>query len=859
MADTGKISEVFDIPAIEKEKEAVSKLVADLWKDLEKGAEEVDLSVSMFGDSKKISDITKATDKFNAAQAKTAKQAQELTELQKQEQKLIDQKLRLEKQLITTQSDEAKQINQLKLNIAEKNKQQKEDIKLQGKAKDSIVAINAQVKKLTQQYNEMSKAERESAEGVELQEKIEGMNDSLKSSDKALGDNRRNVGNYESAMDGLPAPIARVSGAIKKFTAVLLANPIIAVIAGIVAAIGLLVKAFKSTDDGGTLLEARFEQISAIIDVVMDRISRLATGIASLLSGDFKKGIGEIGDAFSGMGDQIAEATRNAWDYIFALDALNDRNTSFISQEAELRNEIAKLKVLSEDQTKSEQVRKKALEESLEKEKEIADFRRKQAEETLKLELEKNAARIGVEAGAIRAIIEGDATIVESARKMGGTVADIWNFLGDENIETLETMYAAVLEAETAFFEKSKEAVTKITSFQKMMAAQRQTNIEKNLAAAAALEKELFDIRVKFGLISEKEQADREIKMFENSKAFAKLTEEEAGLIRKGIRAKYDNETISKLKSLDGLRIGLAKETAQTIEKIEQESWEERKARIEEEEAARIESMHRIKDQAMQLTASIVELVNAQFARQLELLDQQAQADEEAKERELEAAGDNAQKRNAIEKKFAQKEKERAAENLKIRQKQAKFNKVVGIVDATINTLVGVTKAFSDPGGILGIILGALILATGLATVATIASQPIPAFKSGRKGGDATLGTVGEVGTEAIVTKSGDVTLTPDRPSLAFLPEGASVIPHDELVAMAGRATMTDVPRWSSGDSGFAELKNEMMLNRVGIANLTKVVKDKKEAHITMDKRGIRTAMADGANWIEYINNKFSN
>ena len=38
MAVTGKINSIFDISAITKEKEVVSGLIADLWKEMEKVA-----------------------------------------------------------------------------------------------------------------------------------------------------------------------------------------------------------------------------------------------------------------------------------------------------------------------------------------------------------------------------------------------------------------------------------------------------------------------------------------------------------------------------------------------------------------------------------------------------------------------------------------------------------------------------------------------------------------------------------------------------------------------------------------------------------------------------------------------------
>lgn len=79
---------------------------------------------------------------------------------------------------------------------------------------------------------------------------------------------------------------------------------------------------------------------------------------------------------------------------------------------------------------------------------------------------------------------------------------------------------------------------------------------------------------------------------------------------------------------------------------------------------------------------------------------------EAAKNKELQTAGDNEEKKAAIEKKYAKKQKSLA------------------IIQAIINTALGITKAIGQ-GGILGFITGALVAAAGAAQIAVIASQPL--------------------------------------------------------------------------------------------------------------------------------------
>jgi len=96
---------------------------------------------------------------------------------------------------------------------------------------------------------------------------------------------------------------------------------------------------------------------------------------------------------------------------------------------------------------------------------------------------------------------------------------------------------------------------------------------------------------------------------------------------------------------------------------------------------------------------------------------------EAAKNKELQAAGDNAEKRAEIEKRYAKKEKR------------------IAIIQAIINGALGITKAFATMGPIAGIIGAALIAATTAAQIAVISSQ---SFAQGGIAYGETLATVGD-------------------------------------------------------------------------------------------------------------------
>lgn len=251
---------------------------------------------------------------------------------------------------------------------------------------------------------------------------------------------------------------------------------------------------------------------------------------------------------------------------------------------------------------------------------------------------------------------------------------------------------------------------------------------------------------------------------------------------------------------------------------------------------------------AADATAKIDQIVSASFQNRMAMLDQEAAKDEANKEKELAAAGNNRAKIDEINKRYAAKEKEREKERRRLEVEQAKYKKTSGIIQAIINTALGVTQMLANPGGVLGIVLAALAAATGAAEVAIIASQPVPAYAKGRKGGPAEFALVGEKGTEAIVTKDG-VTMTPATSTLAYLPQGAHVIPNHELQDMVGRSSMF-MPTYSN-----STLRDENETLRAGFFMLKNAIENKKEFHLDINERGFAVAVRNGETWHRYVNN----
>ena len=84
---------------------------------------------------------------------------------------------------------------------------------LKKKNTGSIIDQRNELKILTNQYNQLSKEERESVDvGQKLQKAIREKSDALLASESALGNNTRNVGNYKSALTDLKTELKEARG-----------------------------------------------------------------------------------------------------------------------------------------------------------------------------------------------------------------------------------------------------------------------------------------------------------------------------------------------------------------------------------------------------------------------------------------------------------------------------------------------------------------------------------------------------------------------------------------------------------------------------------------------------------------------
>jgi hypothetical protein len=161
-------------------------------------------------------------------------------------------------------------------------------------------------------------------------------------------------------------------------------------IGALVIAFGSLVTFFTKTKKGAEILEVAFAGVGAAISVIVDRVSKFGGAIVKLFQGDAKGALQDVKGAFTGIGDEIANDTRQAIALKKAFQDLRDSERNLNVETAQRRAEIEALKLIAEDVSKSEQVRLKAAQDAFAIENKLLADRVANAEEAVRIQKEQN-------------------------------------------------------------------------------------------------------------------------------------------------------------------------------------------------------------------------------------------------------------------------------------------------------------------------------------------------------------------------------------------------------------------------------------------------------------------------------------
>ncbi len=228
--------------------------------------------------------------------------------------------------------------------------------------KDAVVSIENLTKANKQLREERKKLDTSTDEGKariqQINAQIDKNTEVIKNNSSSLEKQRLNVGNYKSALDGI---VPGLGGFIDKMQGMtraslqFIATPIGLVLAAIAVALAAVAQYFTRTEEGGDKLARVMSQLSAAMNVVLDRLASLGGALVKFFEGDFSGAANDLTDAVTGLGDEMQREVFIAGQLADMLDQLEDRELNYSVAASETTNQIKRLIIESKNRLLTEQ------------------------------------------------------------------------------------------------------------------------------------------------------------------------------------------------------------------------------------------------------------------------------------------------------------------------------------------------------------------------------------------------------------------------------------------------------------------------------------------------------------------------
>lgn len=663
-----------------------------------------------------------------------------------------------------------KEINVTNRSITDNNQEIKVNTTLMTSQEDSVNALRAQLAKNTKELNAMSAATRNNTEeGKALVTETKEISDRLKEMEKAVGDNRRNVGNYAESIDEALKNTKGLSGAtgtlasalstgtagVKAFSAALKANPLAAVVSVVLLLVSSIEKLIKRNSEAAVSLQAAFAPFSVLFTRILDGLTNMLAGVAKAFEWITTKVIGLL-DSIGLISEETKKAGEAAAQLSKAELAIYEAETKNLVTLSAMSRELANQKTIVGDQLKSAKERNEAAQKgiSILKQMEKAEVDvLKQKYEQIKAQNSLSYTSKEDRRAEMQALADLQAKQAEYTDKRKELENQASGLIASENAKNAAAYkaseaakaQAAVKAAQDA--ENAKRALQQET-IKQMEEALTKLNLsiqekevtddggKKRIKDAELLAKEQLAIekeRLSQGLINQYEYDERAKEIRAEALQVQREETDRANEERlSNIQAVADKELeIQRYRLNQGLISQQEFENAETQLRIEALTA---RAQIEAEQDALMRE-RKAMDEANRKELEMANITNQYELRQVQLDAQY--------EQEMAAA-----ERIGADTTLVQQKYEKAKEDLTKARVNAELTMTAGlagqmsdllgeesaagkafaVVQATINTYLGATKALAQ-GGILGIAQAAIVIAFGMKQVLSIAKQKDPDTK----------------------------------------------------------------------------------------------------------------------------------
>lgn len=331
-----------------------------------------------------------------------------LNKIEKENGKLTEEQRNKRIALVSAQQESKQAISELTGVI-------KNDVKMNQAAKGSMDEMEQAVGRMKDAFRALSEEERDSAFGQELRAQIQATDEKLNDLNASIGNHHKTIGDYEGAIKrviasqnpfigqlvditgnskGVAGGFSAMVGGAKAFGKALLsllANPVVAILAAIAVAIGLLIKAMNSSEEATARWNAVLAPLTRALNFFLSLIQKGVGFILSFVEVQMKMlgALAKLAERLPIIGKYIKEvndANKEAVEIEKAKYELTKRTRKFNEEAAEAELKVSDLRNKAAQKDKYTTAERIAfLDEAIAIETKVAEERKAIAEENLRI------------------------------------------------------------------------------------------------------------------------------------------------------------------------------------------------------------------------------------------------------------------------------------------------------------------------------------------------------------------------------------------------------------------------------------------------------------------------------------------
>jgi hypothetical protein len=686
--------------------------------------------------NKSISESAATLNLVTKVQKETAQTSQTLDALSKQlastEQKLKD-----------LEDGRMKTLIENRIAIQEKTKAIKDAVKAEEAEEGSLVRMRQRLSELTKEYDRTGVRTKEAAK------EINSLSKEIGKAEEATNRHQRNVGNYKSALEGLPGPIGRAAGSVIEMGEKIKSVSSIG-FAGLIGAAGAVAVGL------GAAFKSVIESTQATSDSFQFAVKGMSTGLdffwKTLATGNWSNFFENLGKAISG-----------GYAYAKMLDEIADNNRALRIIESNARGEELRLEEGLKNKELSLQQRKEMGEARIALEVKLAKDRQLIADKNFENELKETMRQTGLSRDRLMSISKdfdsekfmmanqyNEAMEFLQSRRINKTEEEYKKFLPIiKNTSASVKEYAATINGYNIATEKQQDAFVSAVVTRNEAINSAPENLKKVITKVHSINAEMTKIEKK----ANEDSKDAEI---QKVKDFIELND----------RMLYSIQSAEKMSLVETKVINEDKLKSN-------QSFLDKQLKQAQDQAAKEAQIQQDKKQlaidlAKDAGNAIFEFRNMAFQKEMNELDKK-------KEHELSNKNLTEAQKAKIEADYTKKANE-------IKKKQAINDKLQALFNIAIGTAQGIASALKTP------VLIPFIAAMGALQAALVAAQPIPKFAKGTQFAPE-RGLFGEAGRELMFLRDNSVMLA-DKPTYfeGSRFKGARIYSNPETERMIGAA-----------------------------------------------------------------------